>query len=150
MDQLTDSAEDSAVDSNHDSTAGSAVSYIPGANVDAMNGGSARAFGFDDRLPLLEYFTRKEVMKMVFDTSTRLFQSVAFPDRKPLPKEKELALFRQVFDQTVVAACICLSDDVMRAAFERITADLGHVEDPWATSITREFNRIMQQQAGEG
>ncbi|PZR95217.1 MAG: hypothetical protein DI537_05375 [Stutzerimonas stutzeri] len=122
--------------------------YIPGADIDDMNQQPSHAnLAFDDRLGVLDYFTRKEIMRMTFDTSTRLFQSVAFPDRKPLPQDKALAYYRQVFEQTLAAACICLSDDVMKAAFSKMTASLGHSEDPWELALLREFNRVMQQQA---
>lgn len=150
MDHLADNPLDNAGGSGGSPASGLATQYVPGGNVDAMNNGADSLAGFDDRLALLEYFTRKEVMRMVFDTSTRLFQSVAFPDRKPLPADKALAVFRQVFEQTVVAAGICLSDDIMKAAFEKMTIALDHKEDPWATAILREFNRIMQQQASDG
>ena len=68
------------------------------------------------------------------------------PEEKPAP-EKALGMYRQVFDRTLAAACICLSDDVMKAAFNKMTARLGHSEDPWELALQREFNRVMQQQA---
>lgn len=148
MDQITDiPAEDDAGSASAQSVA-SAAQFIPGVEIDDMNQAPASGIPeFDDRLGILDFFTRKEIMRMTFDTSTRLFQSVAFPDRKALSTDKALAAYRQVFEQTLAAACICLSDDVMKAAFNKMTARLEHGEDPWELALQREFNRVMQQQA---
>jgi hypothetical protein len=148
MDYAMDDLHETRADDHVGSPPAHALQYIPGADIDDMNQPPASAIPeFDDRLGILDFFTRKEIMRMAFDTSTRLFQSVAFPDRKPLAPEKALGMYRQVFDQTLAAACICLSDDVMKAAFNKMTARLGHSEDPWELALQREFNRVMQQQA---
>lgn len=148
MDQLTEIPPDDHVGSSSASGVAHAAQYIPAVEIDDMNQPPASAIPeFDDRLGILDFFTRKEIMRMTFDTSTRLFQSVAFPDRKPLSSDKAMTAYRQVFEQTLAAACICLSDDVMKAAFNKMTARLEHGEDPWELALQREFNRVMQQQA---
>lgn len=148
MDQLTDLPAEESVDAA--SAPDLAAQFIPAADLDETQDPNSAVPVFDDRLGILDFFTRKDIMRMTFDTSTRLYQSVGFPDGKALSAEKSLALYRLVFDQTLSAACICLSDDVMKAAFERMTGRLEHAEDPWELALQREFNRVMQQMQGDG
>lgn len=148
MDQLTElPPEDSAISAPGEALA---PQFIPASGLDDTLGPSTGVPAFDDRLGILDFFTRKDIMRMTFDTSTRLYQSVGFPDGKALSAEKSLALYRLVFEQTLSAASICLSDDVMKEAFSKMKVRLQHSEDPWELALQREFNRVMQQMQDGG
>ncbi|GHE73850.1 hypothetical protein GCM10019059_36730 [Camelimonas fluminis] len=94
-------------------------------------------------------FSRKDLMRAVFDTSTRYFQSVGYPDGKVPDQKRALELLGQVTEHAVIAAVMCFSDTTMEKIFASMTELAGGGEDPWRLAVNREYVEI-QERLSEG
>lgn len=122
---------------------GATSDYVPSPSLDEMGGDYPTVDSLLDAFADFDNFRRKEIMKLIFETATRYFQSVAFVEGRIPDHELGREIMGQVVDHSVLAASICLSDPTMDRMFAAMHEKLGDKEDTWKMAITREYRNIQ-------
>ena len=108
------------------------------------------AAGLNDPYSDLDFFTRKDVMKMAFETGMRFYQQLVIKDQKLAGSEKHHAEMENCLDHMVTNLAIYLNDTRMGLAFAKAEKQLSHQEDPWVLAMMRERARAAMMAAAMG
>jgi hypothetical protein len=108
------------------------------------------AAGIQDPFEDLDFFTRKDIMKMAFESGVRFYQQLAIKDQKLASGEKLQPSMELCLDHMVMNLSMYLNDTTMGLAFARAEQQLSHQEDPWTLAILRERHRAALMAAAMG
>ncbi len=104
----------------------------------------------DDPYRGLEFFTRKEIMRIAIDNGLRLYQQLVIKDQKLGTLSSHVSVMDACLEHVVVNLSKYMNDHVMGLAFARAEQQLSHQEDPWVLSIMRERERAALMEAAMG
>jgi hypothetical protein len=151
LSQSSDSQSDSRPSSPEPEPAAAAHDLVADPSLTAASAlPTGFAAGIQDPFQDLDFFTRKDIMKMAFESGVRFYQQLAIKDQKLATSEKLQASMELCLDHMVMNLSMYLNDTTMGVAFARAEQQLSHQEDPWTLSILRERYRAALMAAAMG